>query len=141
MFINQVSVFIENKLGRFSEVTELLESKNIKILALCIAEAEDFGILRMIVSDPVRCNLVLNDAKITNKLTKILAVNLDEPKKLQNILLRLRNNAISIMYAYSFGSYAVLQVEDPDAVEKILTSKNKWFFNQMVEEVEKAICG
>ena len=54
MVAKQLSIFLENKSGRLTEVTEVLAKENINLSALCIAENADFGILRGIVSDPDR---------------------------------------------------------------------------------------
>lgn len=52
MVAKQLSIFLENKSGRLTEVTEVLAKEGINLSALCIAENADFGILRGIVSDP-----------------------------------------------------------------------------------------
>ena len=66
MVAKQLSIFLENKSGRLTEVTEVLAKENINLSALCIAENADFGILRGIVSDPDRaykaCLLYTSDA-------------------------------------------------------------------------------
>ena len=53
MTINQISVFLENKPGQLAEFTRLLEENQIDMRALSIAETQDFGILRLIVDDPL----------------------------------------------------------------------------------------
>ena len=60
MIIKQLSVFLENRSGRLTEVTGALAESHINIAAQCVAEASDFGILRMIVSDPTLARSVLN---------------------------------------------------------------------------------
>ena len=52
MIIPQLSVFLENKSGRLTEVLEVLGKENIRITALSIADTSEFGILRLIVPDP-----------------------------------------------------------------------------------------
>ena len=61
MVAKQLSIFLENKSGRLTEVTEVLAKENINLSALCIAENADFGILRGIVSDPDRAYKALKD--------------------------------------------------------------------------------
>ena len=51
MKIRQISVFLENKVGRILEITEILGQNDINIRALSLADTSDFGILRMIVND------------------------------------------------------------------------------------------
>ena len=52
MFINQLSVFIENRTGRLDEVLEALKEADINIISLSLADTSDYGLLRMIVSEP-----------------------------------------------------------------------------------------
>ena len=52
MVAKQLSIFLENKSGRLTEVTEVLAKEGVNLSALCIAENADFGILRGIVSEP-----------------------------------------------------------------------------------------
>ena len=52
MVVNQLSVFIENKAGRLEQVLEALKAENINIISLSLADSSDYGLLRMIVSEP-----------------------------------------------------------------------------------------
>ena len=61
MVAKQLSIFLENKSGRLTEVTEVLAKEGINLSALCIAENADFGILRGIVSDPDKAYKALKD--------------------------------------------------------------------------------
>lgn len=61
MIIHQLSVFLENKSGRLTEVLEVLGEENIRITALSIADTSEFGILRMIVSDPAKAGEILRN--------------------------------------------------------------------------------
>jgi len=53
--IKQISVFMENKYGRMARVAKALADGNVNIRALTIAEAGDFGIVRMVVDDTENC--------------------------------------------------------------------------------------
>ena len=46
MKAKQLSVFLENKSGRLTEVTEALGAAGINLSAMSIADNSDFGILR-----------------------------------------------------------------------------------------------
>ena len=50
MFIKQISVFLENHNGALRELTELLGKDGVDLLALSVADTQNFGIIRIIVS-------------------------------------------------------------------------------------------
>ena len=54
MLIKQLSVFIENREGRLEKVTETLSENQINIVSLSLADTSEYGMLRMVVSDPVK---------------------------------------------------------------------------------------
>ena len=62
MTVKQISVFVENKAGKLAELTEYLQQQDIDMRALSIAEAQDFGIVRMIVDDAYATSCVLKEA-------------------------------------------------------------------------------
>ena len=72
--LNQITVFLENKPGRMEQVTGCLADNKINIHALSIADTTDFGILRMIVSDPDLAVTVLKDHDFMVKTTEVIAV-------------------------------------------------------------------
>ena len=51
MLIKQLSIFLGNKKGRFTEVAKILCEAGVNMSAFTGAENSDFGILRLIVSD------------------------------------------------------------------------------------------
>ncbi len=105
MLIKQISAFIENKPGRLAEVTKYLADDNINIHAISIADTTDFGILRLIVSDPDKAKKTLKDKSLTVKTTEVIAVALEHrPGSLADILSSLAKNDISIEYMYAFTS-------------------------------------
>ncbi|MDR1689381.1 MAG: ACT domain-containing protein [Clostridiales bacterium] len=111
--IKQLSVFIENKQGRLADVTGTLAEANINIHALSIADTTDFGILRLIVSNPENAKDVLRNAGFTVKTTEVAAVALlNKPGSLSAVLRELDKAAISIEYMYAFTS----RTEDYDAI-------------------------
>ncbi len=102
-FAKQVSVFLENKAGRLAEVCSILGSNNINIRALSIADTSDFGILRMIVSDPVRASQALTQAGFVVRQADVLAVLVDDrPGGLAEVLDKLAAAEINVEYLYAF---------------------------------------
>ena len=72
MKAKQLSVFLENKSGRLTEVTEALGAAGINLSAMSIADNSDFGILRCIVSDPDKAYQVLKAAHFAVKITDVI---------------------------------------------------------------------
>jgi hypothetical protein len=101
----QITVFLENKQGRLEEVTGCLADENINLHALSIADTTDFGLLRMIVSEPEKAVVVLKKNNFMVKTTDVIAVVLGHnPGSLHNVLKKLKTLDISIEYIYAFTS-------------------------------------
>ena len=128
MLIKQVSVFIENKVGNLEEVIDAIAENDIDIYALSLADTTDFGILRMIVSDPDKTKEVLKQKGLIVKRTDVIAVTVeDKPGGLTKTLDKMRDNEINIEYMYAFigknekGATVVMKVDKPDEAVKILS--------------------
>lgn len=76
MFTKQLSVFLENREGRLEEVLEALKEKSINIMSLSLADTSDYGMLRMIVSDPEAGKEALKQREMSAMLTDVLSVKL-----------------------------------------------------------------
>lgn len=131
MIINQISVFVENKRGRLTEITKVLEKNSIDIRALSIADTKDFGILRLIVGNSDKAVEVLKADGFTVSLTKVIAIGVDDkPGGLAKAMEILYNNSINVEYMYAFISrtedkaYVILRVEDNEKALKILDENN-----------------
>ena len=72
--IQQLSVFLENREGRLDEVLSVLAGNDVNIVALSLADTTEYGMLRMIVSDPNKGKAVLRDNGITAMLTDVVAL-------------------------------------------------------------------
>jgi len=111
MVIPQLSVFLENKSGRLTEVLEVLGTERIRITALSVADTSEFGILRLIVSDPGKAKGLLKDHNFTVNLSEVISVKApDEAKYYAKILRILSDQEISIEYTYAFshGSKSII---------------------------------
>lgn len=103
MIIKQLSIFLENKAGRTSEVVQQLAQNNIDILAFNIAERSDFGVLRLIVSDVTKAVNILNASNFAVMQTDVISLNCPNTTgSLAKILDFLATNNISIEYMYAF---------------------------------------
>ena len=128
MKTKQLSIFLENKSGRLTEVTEVLGAAGINLSAMSIADNSDFGILRCIVSDPDKAYQVLKEAHFAVKITDVIGfVCPNTSGSLAIVLKHLSQNGIFIEYMYSFANgdvaTVVIRPTDLDACEKILADK------------------
>jgi hypothetical protein len=127
MKVQQISVFLENKSGRLAQLTEILGNNGINIRALSIADTSDFGILRLIVSDPLQADEVLKNAGFTVSVTDVIAVEVkDVPGGLTVVLQILEAAKINIEYLYAFlekssnNALVVLRVEQINEASELL---------------------
>ena len=125
MTAKQLSVFLENKSGRLTEVTETLGNAGINLSAMSIADNSDFGILRCIVSDPDKAYQVLKDAHFAVKLTDVIAVPMvDQPGSIYEVSKVFGDANINIEYAYAYagpkGAAVFFRVDDTAAAEAAL---------------------
>ena len=128
MLAKQLSVFLENKSGRLTEVTDVLGKAGINLSAMSIADNSDFGILRCIVSDPELGYKVLKEAHFTVKITDVIGFTCpNTPGSLAIVLKCLSDANVFIEYMYSFsngdGANVVIRPTDLALCEQILQSK------------------
>lgn len=104
MIIHQLSIFLENKSGRLTEVLEVLGEENIRITALSVADTAEYGILRLIVSDPAKAREILKEHAFTVNLTDVISVIApNEAKHYARVLKILSDQNISVEYTYAFS--------------------------------------
>jgi hypothetical protein len=111
MIIHQLSVFLENKSGRLTEVLEALGGENIRVTALSVADTTEFGILRMIVSDPDKARIVLKNRQFTVNITDVISIMAPNEAKYYAMVLRIlsdRDISIEYTYAFSVGEKSVI---------------------------------
>ena len=105
MIIHQLSVFLENKSGRLTEVLDVLGRENIRITALSVADTTEFGILRIIVSDPEKAKTLLKEQMFTVNITEVISIMApDEAKYYAKVLKILSDIDISVEYTYAFST-------------------------------------
>lgn len=126
MAIKQLSVFLENKQGRLWKSLNTLKQENIDIRALSIADTSEFGILRMIVSDPEKAKQLL-EKEFAVSLAEVLAIEVeDQPGGLESALFLLNENNVNVEYIYAFvekktsKALVVLRTEDNDTSLSLL---------------------
>ena len=136
MTIRQLPVFIENKLGRINEVTKILATNNINMMAFSLAESTDFGVLRLIVSDVDKAAEVLKEARFGVSLAEVIAISLaNTPGSLSKVMERLAGEGIFIEYMYAFSSGDVANVViRPTNLEKCMKALETCDCNVLSEQ-------
>ena len=100
----QLSVFLENKTGRLNDVAKVLAEAGINMTAFSVADNSDFGILRVLVSDPEKAKQVLKEKGFAVKLTNVLALRIgNSAGTLYGILDKLAESKVYIEYMYAFS--------------------------------------
>lgn len=102
MLIKQLSVFLENREGRLEKVTETLLNHNININSFSLADTKEYGLLRMIVSDPDKAKEVLKEEGFSAMLTNVIAVKLPQQVGgIHKLLKELASNNVNVEYMYT----------------------------------------
>lgn len=127
MTVKQISVFIENKIGGLATITDVIAKAGVNIRALSIADASDFGILRLIVDDVFKAGNALKENGLVYSVTDVLAVAGDDtPGSIAKIVDVLAQAGIGIDYGYAFFAkkenlaYMIVRVEDMEQARKVL---------------------
>ena len=129
MTINQLSIFVENKAGTVAEITKSIANAGVSIRALSVADTQEFGILRLIVSDVEKAKEALSENDCVVSITKVIGVEIpDVAGGLSEVLELMSENNINVEYLYAFmartekHAYVVLRVEENDEAEAVLTN-------------------
>ena len=87
MNVQQLSIFIENKAGRLTQVSEVVAAAGVNIRGFSVSDTAGFGIVRLIVDDPKQGRQALMDAGFTVKTSDVLCIDLpDDPGGLASVL-------------------------------------------------------
>ena len=123
--IQQLSVFMENREGRLDEILKILSEAGVNIVALSLADTSEYGMLRMIVSDPHKGRAALKNEGITAMLTDVVALRVPHATgSLSKAMHQIVEGEVNIEYMYAFANgsdaAAVLKSDDPARVIDIL---------------------
>lgn len=135
MLIKQLSVFLEDRSGRLTELTRILAENDVNITALSVAETADYGIVRLVVGRPETAREALEKAGFSIGLTDVVCVNMpDQPGSLYQILKILTKANINIDYMYAFSNrdvaLAVIRAADIEQVINVLHSNSLTLLSQ-----------
>ena len=130
MAVKQISVFLENQPGKLAEFEAVLSAQKINLRAISVAEAADFGIVRIIVDDVFNAVTVLKSENYICSITDVLAVEVqDEAGMLANMIGVLGAEGINIEYMYNIlgkisnVAYMIIRTNVDAQAAKILEAK------------------
>ena len=102
--IKQIAVFLENKAGKASACCKVLKDANVNLLALSIADTQDFGILRIITEDNATALSALKTAGYIASEVELVGVEVpDKAGALSELLIALGDGGVSVEYMYSYA--------------------------------------
>ena len=129
--ITQVSIFLDNRPGSLFEAMSQLDKNKIKVFALSIADAGEFGLVRLITEEPEKAAKLLEDSGFnlakSKKNTEVTATFISEQNTLSKITKILGDGGINIEYAYSSAVHVqgkvalILRPSNVEKSEKMLT--------------------
>ena len=118
MSVKQISIFLENKKGKLAEATRYIADHQVNLKSLCLADSQDFGILRIICENPEKVQEILrNEGYITTTTDVLATVVPDEPGSFAAIMETLTDANVEVEYTYAFlstkgGAYLIIRVAD-----------------------------
>lgn len=129
MTINQISVFLENKFGKLSEILSMLGNENIRIIAATVADTSEFGILRIIVSDPQKAFNILKDKNVSANMTDVLAIATEScAGSFAKNIACFTQAGVSIEYMYCFSlnkkSILIIRTNNREAAREVIRRNN-----------------
>ncbi|MDX8340029.1 hypothetical protein SLH46_12585 [Draconibacterium sp. IB214405] len=121
----EVSIFLENKIGHFERITSVLKEAQINIRSMAINDtANGWGILNLIVNDPIKAKDALSEKGVSVALRKVIALEMrDEAGGLDDLLMEV----------------AKAEVNFDNAVGRVITEKQKAILILNVDDYESSI--
>jgi hypothetical protein len=126
--LKQITVSLENALGRLHETTKLLGEAGINLRAVSLASSTDYGVARMLMSDVALARRLLMQAHIPARVDEVIAVEIpDQPRSLEKVLAPLVDKGISVRYMYAFAGCK------PDAAALVFSCSDDAQAQQILE--------
>lgn len=128
MTVHQISIFLENKCGKLPQILNLLSESNIRIIAATVADTSEYGILRIIVNDPLRAYEILKENNVSANLTDVLAIVTDSDLSgFSQTLQAFTEAGLNIEYMYCFSvrdkSILILRTNNRSVARSVIEAK------------------
>ena len=128
MTIHQISIFIENRSGTMIKVLEVLKQAGIDLIASTVADTTEYGIYRIICSEPLRAHEELQKAGIVVTISEVFALELDnKPGRAADAVRIFSEAGINLSYMYSFllngKGILIFRTDDNDKAKAVIQEK------------------
>ncbi|MCR4764061.1 MAG: amino acid-binding protein [Lachnospiraceae bacterium] len=136
MYVKQLSVFLENREGRLEEALKILKDNEINIISLSLADTSDFGLLRLIVSDPDKAKQVLKEGHFSSQVGDIIAIRISHAVgSLSQVLGSVTEADINIEYMYTLsvgieGASLALKTSDLEKTIEVIREQSVHIYTQ-----------
>ena len=125
MTLNQLSIFLENRSGTLTKVLDILKEANILIIASSIADTAQYGLFRVICTEPRRAYQELERHGVAVALSDVFAIELDErPGQIAEAVRGLSEAEIGIVYMYSFFIHGkgllIIRADKPEEAREVI---------------------
>ncbi|MBK5211894.1 MAG: amino acid-binding protein [Coriobacteriia bacterium] len=127
MSVIQLSVFIENKAGRITEITDTLAQAQLNIRGFAVSDTAEYGIVRVVVDNPNKGKEALTKAGFTVKETPVIVIDMphDRPGGLASALKAVSDAGVNIEYVYSLiSTFLAINVGDVEKATELLKNTN-----------------
>ncbi len=128
MTVHQISVFVENRSGTLVKVLDLFKEAGIQLIASTISDTVEYGIFRIICSEPMKAKRVLEEAGVSSNVSEVFAITLDNtPGTAADAVRMLSREGIGISYMYSFllsgKGILIFRTDDPQKTVRIISER------------------
>lgn len=135
MTIKQLSIFLENKSGRLTEILDVLGSADIRIIAATVADTSEYGILRLITTNTTKALELLKAENIGANLSDVIALSCDsKANEFSKQLKYFKNAGISIEYMYCFSvrskAFLILRTDNCTAAQKVMEDNRQNYISE-----------
>ena len=102
--VKQIAVFLENQSGKASACCKTLKEAGVNLLAMSIADTQDFGILRLITDADQKALDALRSAGYLASIVELVGVEVPhQTGALSDLLILLGDGGVNVEYMYSYA--------------------------------------
>ena len=124
--VKQFSVLTANRVGRLHDLVGVLAAGGVHVLAVGMLDATDNAVIRIVVDDPDKARVLLQDHNLPFTESELVVVALQRTEELGRLMAALLEAELNINYLYAFiphpddQSLLALSMEDNETAETVL---------------------